>query len=76
MTLVPILFNPMSTFLQFMISLTHWNRYCFNMVMAVTTLGLRPVDRACNSMLLEIIAVVNSVSAAVPAPQQRMFSVI
>lgn len=76
MTLVPILFNPMSTFLQFMISLTHLNRYCFNMVMAVTTLGLRPVDRACNSMLLEIIAVVNSVSAAVPAPQQRMFSVI
>ena len=46
------------------------------MVMAVTTLGFLPVERAWSSILLEIIAVVNSVSAAVPAPQHRMDSVI
>ena len=55
---------------------TNLNRYCFSMVMAVTTLGFRPVESAWSSMLLEIIAVVNSVSAAVPAPQHRMDSVI
>lgn len=49
---------------------------CLSMVIAVTTRGLRPVDRACNSMFDEMSAVVNSVSAAVPAPQQRMESVI
>lgn len=52
------------------------NRYCLSIVIAVTTRGTLPVLRACSSMLLDIIAVVNSVSAAVPAPQQRMFSVI
>lgn len=55
---------------------THRNKYCFNIVIAVTTRGLRPVLRAWSSMLEEIMAVVNSVSAAVPAPQQRMFSVM
>jgi len=44
--------------------------------MAVTTLGFLPVERACNSILDEMRLVVNSVSAAVPAPQQRMDSVI
>lgn len=42
--------------------------------MAVTTRGFRPVERACISMLEAISAVVNSVSAAVPAPQQRIES--
>ena len=42
---------------------------CLSMVMAVTTLAGLPVDRLCNSNLDEIRAVVNSVSAAVPAPQ-------
>ena len=49
---------------------------CLSIVMAVTTRGLRPVDSAWSSMFEEIRAVVNSVSAAVPAPQQRMLSVI
>ena len=44
--------------------------------MAVTTRGLRPVESACSCMLEEMRAVVNSVSAAVPAPQHRMFSVM
>ena len=44
--------------------------------MAVTTRGLRPVESAWSSMLEEIIAVVNSVSAAVPAPQHRIESVM
>ena len=55
---------------------THWKSLCFNMVIAVTTRGFLPVDKVCNSMLLEIKLVVNSVSAAVPAPQQRILSVI
>jgi len=55
---------------------THLNNICFSIVIAVTTRGFRPVDKACNSMFDEINAVVNSVSAAVPAPQHRMFSVI
>lgn len=46
------------------------------MVIAVTTRGLRPVESACSSMFEEMRAVVNSVSAAVPAPQQRMLSVM
>ena len=49
---------------------------CLSIVMAVTTRGLRPVESAWSSMLEEMRAVVNSVSAAVPAPQQRMLSVI
>lgn len=40
---------------------THLNSICFNMVIAVTTIGLRPVDKACKAMLEEIKAVVNSV---------------
>ena len=55
---------------------TDRNKYCLSMVIAVTTLGFRPVERAWSSMLLDIIAVVNSVSAAVPAPQHRMDSVM
>ena len=43
-----------------------------SMVMAVTTLGFLPVASEWSSMLDEIRAVVNSVSAAVPAPQQRI----
>ena len=54
----------------------HRKRYCLSIVMAVTTRGLRPVESAWSSMLEEIIAVVNSVSAAVPAQQQRMESVM
>lgn len=53
---------------------THWKSICLSMVMAVTTLGLRPVESACISMFDAMSAVVNSVSAAVPAPQQRMDS--
>ena len=49
---------------------------CLSIVMAVTTLGFRPVESACIPMLEAMRAVENSVSAAVPAPQQRMFSVI
>jgi len=56
-------------------NITHRKSICFNMVMAVTTRGLRPVDRAWSSRLEEMRAVVNSVSAAVPAPQQRIDSV-
>lgn len=40
--------------------------------MHVTTRGLRPVERACSSRLEEIKAVVNSVSAAVPAPAHHI----
>jgi hypothetical protein len=47
-----------------------------SIVIAVTTRGLRPVLSVCSCMLLAISAVVNSVSAAVPAPQQRMPSVM
>ena len=55
---------------------TDRNNICFSMVIAVTTRGFRPVDRACSSMLEEMRAVVNSVSAAVPAPQHRIDSVM
>ena len=50
------------------------NSICFNMVIAVTTRGFRPVESECSSILDEIMAVVNSVSAAVPAPQHRIDS--
>lgn len=55
---------------------THRNRYCLSIVMAVTTRGFRPVLRPCSSIFELIMAVVNSVSAAVPAPQHLIFSVI
>lgn len=55
---------------------THWKSRCLSMVIAVTTRGLRPVESACNSMLLEMSAVTNSVSAAVPAPQHLIDSLI
>lgn len=42
------------------------------MVMQVTTRGLRPVDSACSSRFEEMMAVVNSVSAAVPAPAHQI----
>jgi hypothetical protein len=38
----------------------------------VTTRGERPVERECSSRLEEMSEVVNSVSAAVPAPAQKM----
>jgi len=41
--------------------------------MHVTTRGLRPVERECNSSCEEIMAVVNSVSAAVPAPAHHIW---
>ena len=53
---------------------THRKSICLSMVMAVTTRGLRPVESAWSSK--EMRAVVDSVSAAVPAPQQRMLSVM
>lgn len=40
--------------------------------MTVTTRGARPVDSECSSRLEEVIAVVNSVSAAVPAPAHQI----
>jgi hypothetical protein len=40
--------------------------------MTVTTRGGRPVERECSSRLEEMREVVNSVSAAVPAPAQKM----
>lgn len=40
--------------------------------MHVTTRGLRPVESACSSRLELMSAVVNSVSAAVPAPAHQM----
>jgi hypothetical protein len=43
---------------------------CFNKVIAVATLGFLPVAKECNSIWELIKFVVNSVSAAVPAPQQ------
>jgi hypothetical protein len=43
------------------------------MVMQVTTRGLRPVDRECSSSWDEMSAVVNSVSAAVPAPAHQIW---
>jgi hypothetical protein len=55
---------------------TYWKSRCLSIVMAVTTRGLRPVESACSSMLLEMSAVMNSVSAAVPAPQHLMDSLI
>jgi hypothetical protein len=55
---------------------THWKSRCLSIVIAVTTRGLRPVESACNSILLEMSAVTNSVSAAVPAPQHLMDSLI
>ena len=42
------------------------------MVMTVTTRGGRPVDREWSSRFEEMRAVVNSVSAAVPAPAQKI----
>jgi len=42
------------------------------MVMTVTTRGWRFVERECNSRLEEMREVVNSVSAAVPAPAHQM----
>ena len=47
---------------------------CLSMVIAVTTRGFLPVESACNSMFDAIRAVTYSVSAAVPAPQQRIDS--
>ena len=41
--------------------------------MQVTTRGLRPVESECNSNCEEIRAVVNSVSAAVPAPAHQIW---
>ena len=41
--------------------------------MHVITLGFRPVDRAWSSRLEEMMAVVNSVSAAVPAPAHHIW---
>ena len=55
---------------------TYWKSLCLSMVMAVTTRGLRPVESAWSSIWEEMRAVVNSVSAAVPAPQQRILSVM
>jgi hypothetical protein len=49
---------------------------CLSMVIAVTTRGFRPLWRVWSSMFEEMRAVVNSVSAAVPAPQHRMPSVM
>lgn len=40
--------------------------------MHVTTRGVRPVDSECSSMFELISAVVNSVSAAVPAPAHQI----
>lgn len=40
--------------------------------MTVMTRGARPVLRAWSSMLEDVRAVVNSVSAAVPAPAHQM----
>jgi hypothetical protein len=40
--------------------------------MQVTTRGLRPVDKVCNSNCEDIKEVVNSVSAAVPAPAHQI----
>jgi len=42
------------------------------MVITVTTRGWRPVERECNSKLEEMRDVVNSVSAAVPAPAHQI----
>jgi hypothetical protein len=47
-----------------------------SIVIAVTTRACRPELSVCSAMLLAMSAVVNSVSAAVPAPQQRMLSVM
>lgn len=41
--------------------------------MQVMTRGSRPVESECSSMLELISAVVNSVSAAVPAPAHQIF---
>lgn len=49
---------------------SYLNSICFSILLAVTTLTSFPVDRRCNSRLEDIICVVISVSAAVPAPQQ------
>lgn len=38
----------------------------------MTTRGLRPVDRECSSSWEEMRDVVNSVSAAVPAPAHQI----
>ena len=40
--------------------------------MTVTTRGFRPVDWAWSSIFEEMMAVVNSVSAAVPAPAHQI----
>jgi len=42
------------------------------MVMQVTTRGLRPVESECSSSCEEMRDVVNSVSAAVPAPAHQI----
>ena len=44
--------------------------------MQVMTLGLRPVERAWSSRFEEMRAVVNSVSAAVPAPAHHIWGAI
>ena len=45
-------------------------RNCLRSLLAVATLGIRPVFNLWSSNCEEIICVVISVSAAVPAPQQ------
>jgi hypothetical protein len=54
------------------VSAVYLKSICFNIVIAVTTLASLPVCKRCNSNLEEINMVENSVSAAVPAPQQYM----
>lgn len=49
---------------------------CLSMRLAVATRGSLPVERACSSRLEEMIWVVISVSAAVPAPQQLNNNII
>lgn len=49
---------------------TYLKSICLSMRLAVATRGSLPVERECSSRLEEMIWVVISVSAAVPAPQQ------
>ena len=60
-------------------SYTNLNSICLRSLLAVQTRGVRPVFNLCSSNWDEIICVVISVSAAVPAPQQlkhNIFTII
>lgn len=69
-----VVFDTLSNYLDMLCTDIAYGAYlksiCLSMRLAVATRGSLPVERECSSKLEEMIWVVISVSAAVPAPQQ------